>query len=71
MPKCRYCQAPVMWATTPLGTSLPLNEQPDPAGTHTVEDGVARPATEEDRRQNSPLFSRHTPTCQRSPATPF
>lgn len=29
---CRACDAPMTWATTSSGKSMPLNAEPDPAG---------------------------------------
>lgn len=37
---CRSCQAPIIWATTTRGKSVPIDAEPSEDGNLTVIDGV-------------------------------
>ena len=78
MSACRSCEAPVVWAKTEAGKNMPMDETPvegdekfwqarDPDrplnGLFSLVRGVARRATDEDRRLRRPLYTSHFATC--------
>lgn len=82
MATCRHCKATVLWAVTPLGTRVPLNFRPDPAGDlvpvrdefgrlHRDVDGrpmVRRISTAAALAAAGRRWSSHYTTCTRNPA---
>ena len=63
MASCRSCEAPVIWAETPSGKHMPLDERPTPKGNLVYVGGIARAVTDEDRRLARPLYTSHFATC--------
>jgi hypothetical protein len=68
MPECKSCGAPLIWAKTIKGHSLPLDAQPSPKGNVIVtEDGTAMvyrdPSAIAPRYANEPRYVSHFATC--------
>jgi hypothetical protein len=63
MAACRSCEAPVIWAETTTGKKMPLDARPTAKGNLVFLAGVARGATDEDRRLKRPLYTSHFATC--------
>lgn len=63
MASCRSCEAPITWAETASGKSMPLDEVPTPKGNMVLIAGKTRGATDEDRRLHRPLYTSHFATC--------
>lgn len=69
MARCRSCQAEIVWARTSAGRPMPLDAEPNPAGTctleHTAEGALLvrvdpSPPLEVDTR---PRYTSHFATC--------
>lgn len=63
MSVCRSCEAPIEWATTEAGKSMPLDRDPVLDGEWTFIGGKTRKATDEDRQLRRPLYKAHWATC--------
>ena len=63
MARCRTCEAPIEWATTPAGKTMPLDAAPTASGTWCYSRGETWLATEEDRALKRPLYTSHFATC--------
>lgn len=61
--RCRTCEAPIIWATTKSGVSMPLDEQPTPKGNMVIVAGKTWHANEADRRLHRSLYTSHFATC--------
>lgn len=66
MSRCRGCDAPIIWATTRLGSRMPLDEEPTRQGNMVLLRGEARHATEDDRALRRPIYASHFETCPKS-----
>ena len=60
---CRSCEAPILWAETAAGKSMPLDEKPDPNGTFVFVNGKTRRAEPLDVQLKRPLYTSHFATC--------
>lgn len=60
MSRCRTCDAPVLWVSTPTGKAMPLDLEPDPEGRFVVEGGVAYPVG---LFSEGPRYTSHFATC--------
>ena len=67
MPMCRSCEALIIWAETATGKRMPIDERPTAKGNLVYVSGVARAATDEDRRLKRPLYTSHFATCPDAP----
>jgi hypothetical protein len=63
MAACRSCEALIIWAETTTGKRMPLDERPSAKGNLVFVGGVARAATDDDRRLHRPLYTSHFATC--------
>lgn len=68
MAACKTCEAPIIWATTAAGKSMPLDAGPTLIGGEWVllPGGETRKATDEDKRLHRPLYTPHWATCNAS-----
>jgi hypothetical protein len=66
MSSCRSCQAPIMWATTERGKSIPLDLEPyrgdSPAGLFVLRGRTAIAVTPE-AFPDEPVYRSHFSTC--------
>jgi hypothetical protein len=67
---CRACKAPIRWARTETGKSMPLDALPAADGTIAIVDGVAivleatvRARLHETELEVRPLYRSHFATC--------
>jgi hypothetical protein len=64
---CKGCGAPIIWATTDAGASMPLEREPVAAGmyrlTITKGQALAHFVPREMRHDNAPLFVAHWSRC--------
>lgn len=58
---CRSCGAPIIWAHTPNGKSMPLDAEPDPTGNIVLDDGTAR--VEPNQTLTGTRHTSHFATC--------
>lgn len=64
LPVCRYCPARIRWVLTLRGNRMPLNPDPDPAGTVVLEpDGRGRVLTGPELPAPGEAFVAHWTTC--------
>jgi hypothetical protein len=64
---CRDCNTAITWVTDEQGRNMPVDEAPTKAGNLVIIKGVARLATDEDRKLLRPLFAAHWKTCTSAP----
>lgn len=64
LPVCRYCPARIRWVLTIGGKRMPLNPDPDPAGTVVLDpDGRARVLTGRELPAQGDAFVAHWTAC--------
>jgi hypothetical protein len=68
MATCRGCEAPIEWAMTDAGKSMPLDAAPSSTGTWVFMGGKTRKATNEDKRLARPLYRPHWASCPAAPS---
>jgi hypothetical protein len=62
--RCRSCQAPILWARTTRGKSVPLDAEPCADGNLTLVDGVAHYGALAGQRH----YKSHFATCKQANA---
>ena len=71
MNACRSCGAPILWARTEAGKSIPLDSEPHPGGTIRIDDAnpplaivvTIYAATPDELFGGAPLYRSHFATC--------
>lgn len=69
MPKCRSCNAEIVWCRTPKGGQMPVDAQPDPDGNLVMDAGQGatpecRPLKNSEKADHpGPFHKSHFATC--------